>query len=169
MQDEQQGIHETLAMILFLGNLSFDAVYSDVDPAQISSPPAMLKRAAELMGVDEAPLRDALLYSVQVTRGETIKKPYTCTQAADVRDAFAKATYGRLFGWIVSQVNELLAPGAAFGLESEDSGKLYDIGGPTAVDTFYDILMDALTFHAYTELQYEPEESADHDLAHDAV
>lgn len=38
-------------------------------------------------------------------------------------------------------------------------GKLYEIGGPAAVDTFYDILVD----------QYEQGESTDHDLAHDAV
>lgn len=29
---------------------------------------------------------------------------------SDVRDATAKALYGRLFGWIVNKVNQLLAP-----------------------------------------------------------
>ena len=28
----------------------------------------------------------------------------------DVRDATAKALFGRLFGWIVNKVNQLLAP-----------------------------------------------------------
>jgi hypothetical protein len=34
-------------------------------------------------------------------------------------------------------------------------GKLYKIGGPAAVDDFYDMLMDALAFEAYTALQFE--------------
>jgi myosin heavy subunit len=35
-------------------------------------------------------------------------------QAYDVKDAFVKSIYGRVFGWIVSHINEMLAPGLAF-------------------------------------------------------
>jgi hypothetical protein len=37
-------IHQILATVLHLGNICFDAVYSDTDPAEMSSPPAILER-----------------------------------------------------------------------------------------------------------------------------
>lgn len=125
--EEQRGVHETLAAILHTGNLSFDAVYSDTDPANISSRPQVVTQICQLIGCSEEALKTGLLMNIQVTRGETIRKPYTCEAAADVRDAFAKALYGRLFGWIVSQINELLAPGLAFMPEAQRE-KLYEIG-----------------------------------------
>lgn len=41
----------------------------------------------------------------------------------DARDAMAKAVYGRLFGWIVNKVNQLLAPEAEI-----DPSKMSEIG-----------------------------------------
>ena len=43
-------------------------------------------------------------------RGELLQTNYTVEQAEDNRDAMSKAIYGRLFEWIVSQANDLLAP-----------------------------------------------------------
>jgi len=42
--------------------------------------------------------------------GETVDKRYTCTKAADVRDAVAKELYAKMFQWIVLRLNAYLQP-----------------------------------------------------------
>lgn len=106
--DEQQDLFTVIAAILHLGNVIFDV--DDNDTAMISDPNGAVKMASKLLGVDTAEIMACLTSMVTVTRGEYVKRTYSLHQAEDARDSMAKTVYGRLFGWIVNKINQLLAP-----------------------------------------------------------
>ncbi|KAL8615976.1 hypothetical protein ACOMHN_034652 [Nucella lapillus] len=129
--EEQEDMFTVIAAVLHLGNVTFDM--DDSDAAMVKDPNGAVKMTSKLLGVETEEVIGCLTSVVTVTwekllgveteevigcltsvvtvtRGEYVKRTYTREQADDARDAMSKAVYGRLFGWIVNKVNQLLAP-----------------------------------------------------------
>ncbi|XP_071437358.1 myosin-IIIb-like isoform X2 [Pithys albifrons albifrons] len=127
-EQEQVDMWTVLAGVLSLGNVTFGPEESN-GPVKVSeASKGWLKAAAGQFGVQEDELLKCLVCTVSVTRGEQIQRFHTQQQAEDARDSIAKMVYGRVFGWIVSKINELLAENVDPEVELREIGIL-DIFG----------------------------------------
>jgi len=102
--DDRATLLKTVAAVLHIGNLEFkgDEVATIVNPES-------LKRAADLLQVDDVALSNGLLKPrIAAGRGELIAKALNPRQAASNRDALSKAIYNRLFLWVVDKINKTL-------------------------------------------------------------
>lgn len=109
--DEIDTVNRVLAAILNLGDLEFEEVVTNdnTDNKARIIDVAPMHRVCYLLGVEPSEFLDALTSNSVVTRGETIIRNNTSEEASAVRDAMAKGLYGRLFDYIVNQINILLA------------------------------------------------------------
>ncbi|XP_017794743.1 PREDICTED: myosin-IIIb-like isoform X2 [Habropoda laboriosa] len=107
---EVDTVYRILAAILHLGDIEFGEVASEdnTDNKSRVIDAAPLHRVSQLLGVEENDLLDALTSNSVMTRGETITRNNTVAEACAARDAMAKGLYGRLFDWMVNQINCLL-------------------------------------------------------------
>ncbi|XP_015221377.2 myosin-IIIb [Lepisosteus oculatus] len=126
-EQEQVDMMTILAGILSLGNIMFEPQDNEMLKVTAKSV-GWLKAAAGQFGVQEEELLKSLICTMSVTRGESIRRYHNQQQAEDARDSIAKVAYGRVFGWIVSKINELLAPNVDSNVELMEIGIL-DIFG----------------------------------------
>lgn len=108
-EQEQAAIFRTLASVLHLGNLEFNAVDNEGGLGSEVCDVLLLGHIANLMGVESSDLAEALCYRNIVVAGESIRKPNSPEQASYYRHALAKAIYSHNFDWLVKKLNDTIS------------------------------------------------------------
>ncbi|XP_033955036.1 unconventional myosin-VIIa-like [Pseudochaenichthys georgianus] len=104
-ETENWEISKLLAAILHMGNLRYEArTYDNLDACVVVRSPDLVT-AASLLEVDPKDVMVCLTTRTLITRGESVATSLSVEQGLDVRDAFVKGIYGRLFVWIVDKIN----------------------------------------------------------------
>uniref|UniRef100_A0A8C7I0X9 Unconventional myosin-VIIb n=1 Tax=Oncorhynchus kisutch TaxID=8019 RepID=A0A8C7I0X9_ONCKI len=96
-------ILKLLAALLHLGNVSFEGGVLSGCMTRLMS-----EFFVCFLQVQPAALAVSLTYRSFMTNRERVSKPLNSEQAADSRDAFVKAIYGKLFIWIVGRINSAI-------------------------------------------------------------
>ncbi|XP_051159362.1 myosin-VIIa [Leptopilina boulardi] len=101
-------ILKLLSALLHIGNVKSRAtVVDNLDATEIPEQTNVIK-VAQLLGVPIQSLIDALTRRTIFAHGETVISTLSREQSVDIRDAFVKGIYGRLFIHIVKKINEAI-------------------------------------------------------------
>ncbi|XP_050389741.1 myosin-VIIa [Patella vulgata] len=103
--DEIWEILKILATLLHIGNIQYNAIELDHLEATEIQDISHINSAARLLQVDAQSLVDSLTTKTIFTSGETVTSTMGLAASLDVRDAFVKGIYGRMFIWIVEKIN----------------------------------------------------------------
>jgi len=103
--DKLVSLFRAICMVLQCGNLTFGDKGGDKDKSEVTSRKEIAD-LAQLMGVEQSMCELAFTERTMKTRTETYKVPLKTAAAKEACDAFAKEVYGKVFLWIVAQINE---------------------------------------------------------------
>lgn len=108
-------IIKLLAALLHCGNIKYKAtVVDNLDATEIPEH-TNVERVAALLGLPMHPFINALTRRTLFAHGETVVSTLSREQSVDVRDAFVKGIYGRMFVHIVHRINAAIyKPKASF-------------------------------------------------------
>jgi len=118
-------IFNVLKAILLLGNVEFEEIHTDacVSSKLNTDSQAVLLEASELIGYDSNKIEYVLTQrTIIIPHQPPISVPLNQVQAIDVRNAFIKELYNRIFRFIVLKVNEALM------FEERHTQKILSIG-----------------------------------------
>ncbi|KAL7577734.1 hypothetical protein ACA910_010498 [Epithemia clementina (nom. ined.)] len=93
-----------ITIVMQLGQIGYGPKNGDVEKGAVTTA-AEFSDLAELMGLNEKDMENALTERTMVTRGETFKVPLKPDVAKDSCDAFAKEIYAKTFLWLVREIN----------------------------------------------------------------
>ena len=110
---QQDLIFRVLSAILYLGNVTFEAMEGASGETAEIEDPKVIARIAELLGVQkrqvEAILKTRSLdMAAEGGRTTSYRIPLDVKQAVYARDAVAKSIYDTIFHWIISQIRHSL-------------------------------------------------------------
>uniref|UniRef100_H2YMX1 Myosin motor domain-containing protein n=1 Tax=Ciona savignyi TaxID=51511 RepID=H2YMX1_CIOSA len=94
-----------VASVLHLGNVTFT---QNEDGHAVVERQHEIQKIANLLGCQYEQLLQALTHRTIEANKEKMQSPLTVEQALYARDALSKAIYGRMFDWLVSNLNRSL-------------------------------------------------------------
>ncbi|CAM9345683.1 unnamed protein product [Pylaiella littoralis] len=167
-EEETLALFRALAGVLFLGQVDFSKRGGDDDKSEVVDRDSLLPPSA-LLGLDSqaapapapapgggealapgAALDSSLCYRTIRARNDVLRADSSPAQAADARDAMAKAIYGGLFEWLVQRINRSTASSA--GSDGADkrrhAGEALAPGGTVA-------LLDIFGFESFKVNRFE--------------
>lgn len=109
-EPEVWDLMKILASLLHIGNIRYKAtIVNNLDVTELTkSSDYSASVAAKFLQVDKQHLIDALTTRTIFAHGDTVVSNMNTQQSLDVRDAFVKGIYGKMFVWIVKKINSAI-------------------------------------------------------------
>ncbi|RHY62498.1 hypothetical protein DYB30_001037 [Aphanomyces astaci] len=109
-------LYTVLAGILHLGEITFVAT-SETTSAVDKDGNNALKQVSDLLGLPVDTMEQAFCNRTIASNRESVTVPLNAIEAAENRDALAKAIYANMFEWLVQRINAAIAVDLTCGTE----------------------------------------------------